>query len=57
MSILTLNKSTNAVDVWFDDIKLYVISQILKTELTDLTFGNLNKCQYIFKAGIAFNRV
>jgi len=25
MSILTLNKSTNAVNVWFDDIKMYVI--------------------------------
>lgn len=25
MSILTLNKSTNAVNVWFDDIKMVVI--------------------------------
>jgi hypothetical protein len=25
MTILTLNKSTNAVNIWFDDIKMYVI--------------------------------
>jgi hypothetical protein len=57
MSILTLNKSTNAVNVWFDDIKMYVISQRLKGELPDLTFGNINECQHIFETRIAFYRV
>jgi hypothetical protein len=57
MSILTFNKSTNAINVWFDDIKMVVISQRLKAELTDLTFGNINERQHIFETRIAFYRV
>ena len=56
MSVLQITKSSNAVDIWFDDIKMYLILDDGRElavpidwfpSLRDATHEQRNKCRFI----------